>query len=215
MACTSCDDCTGITLPQGLQGPTGATGPAGTNGSNGTNGVDGEVLVDTIFSRESTSATGGLSEIDSVAIDINDIFNATGDGLEFEVIMSFNYVSGTNGGTAALHFEDGINSLQLRSAGLGQGGFEAVVFTGTIIRTSASTINYNINVSQPATSVYSSPTSVVGPVVERGSVYTTTNPGTINNNSASLKLVAKGVLNAGTNSIKVEFFKVKALKKLT
>lgn len=214
MACTSCDDCTGITLPQGLQGPTGPTGPAGTNGSNGTNGVDGEVLVDTIFSRESTSATGGLSEIDSVAIDINDIFNATGDGLEFEVIMSYNYVSSTHGGTAALHFEDGVNSIQLRSAGLGL-GIEAVVFTGTIIRASASAINYNITVAQPASSVYSSPTNTVGPVVERGTIYTTTNPGTINNNSASLKLAAKGVLNAGTNSIKVEFFKVKSLKKLT
>ena len=43
---------------------------------------------------------------------------------------------------------------------------------------------------------------------------TTVNPGTIDNTSSNLVLSAKGVVNSGTNSIKVEFFKLKAIKKL-
>jgi len=209
-----CLNCSDITVPQGIQGPTGPQGPAGTNGTNGTNGLNGAALINTIFTRPSTSATGGYTEITNIPLDITKVFSATGDAVEFEILFSYEYVSGTVGGNAKLTIEDGTNVLTLFSAGLG-GGIQAVQAKGTIVRASNSSINLNFDISQPASALYSSPSSTIGPVYERGTIYTITNPGTIDNTSSSLKLSAKGLLGAGTNNIKVEFFKAVSLKKIT
>lgn len=206
----SCNNCSNITLPQGSIGP---AGPTGATGANGTNGLDGASLLGTKFNRPSTSAIT-LSEITNIPIDVTQVFSATGDALEFEIIYSFNYVSGTDAGNIQLSLEENINTLPLFSNMplINDNGFQSVMIKGTIVRASDSSINYNLEVFQPASAIYSSPKSQIGNIYDRGNSITVTNPGTINNTSANLKLSAKGVLNDGNNSIIVEFFKLKAIK---
>jgi len=205
-----CNNCSNITLPQGNVGPTGATGATG---ANGTNGLDGAALLGTVFTRPSTSAIT-LSEITNIPIDVSEVFSTTGDAIEFEVVYSFDYVSGTDGGNIQLSLEENINTLPLFSNMplINDDGFQSVIVQGTIVRASNTSINYSLTVFQPASAVYSSPKSQIGNIYDRGNWITVTNPGTIDNTSANLKLSAKGIVYDGNNNIKVEFFKVKAIK---
>lgn len=204
-----CVDCSNITLPQGNTGNTGPTGAAGTDG------LDGASLIDALFSRPSTSAIT-LSEITNIPIDVTKVFSDTGDGLEYEIYYSFNYSSSTDGGNVQLSLEDGINSIDLLNASpisITQ-YYAGIVVYGTIIRRSDSSINHTRHIRQIPNNTYSSPTDIISGKVNNEVYSTTVNPGTIDNTSSNLVLSAKGVVNSGTNSIKVEFFKLKAIKKL-
>jgi hypothetical protein len=205
-----CNNCSNITLPQGSVGP---AGPTGATGANGTNGLDGASLLGTKFNRPSTSAIT-LSEITNIPIDVSEVFSTTGDAIEFEVVYSFDYISGTDGGNIQLSLEENINTLPLFSNMplINNDGFQSVIVQGTIVRASNTSINYSLTVFQPASAVYSSPKSQIGNIFDRGNWITVTNPGTIDNTSANLKLSAKGIVYDGNNNIKVEFFKVKAIK---
>jgi uncharacterized membrane protein len=206
-----CKNCSNVTLPQGN---TGATGPAGPAGTNGTNGLDGAALLGTKFNRPSTSALT-LSEITNIPIDVSAVFAEAGDAIEYEIAFSYNYVSGTHGGAVQISLEDGINTVGMLTSPAAVGsGLQACLISGTIVRVSNSAINHNYTISQLASTQYSSPINVIGGAPKSVNYVTVTNPGTIDNTSASLKLSAKGILNAGTNNIKVEFFKVKAIKLL-
>jgi len=206
-----CKNCSNVTLPQGN---TGATGPAGPAGTNGTNGLDGAALLGTKFNRPSTSALT-LSEITNIPIDVSAVFAEAGDAIEYEIAFSYNYVSGTHGGSVQLSLEDGINSVGVLGSPAAVGsGLQSCLISGTIVRVSDSAINHNYTISQLASTQYSSPINTIGGAPKSVNYVTVTNPGTIDNTSANLKLSAKGILNAGTNNIKVEFFKVKAIKLL-
>lgn len=210
-----CLDCSNITLPQGNTGNTGPTGATGAAGTNGTDGVDGASLIDALFTRLSTSATS-LSEITNIPIDVTKAFVDTGDGLEYEIYYSYTYTSGTDGGNVQLSLEDGINTIALLNASpisITQ-YYAGIVVTGTIIRRSDSSINHTRHIRQVPNNTYSSPTDIISGKVNNEVYTTTVNPGTIDNTSANLILSAKGILNSGTNTINVEFFKLKAIKKL-
>jgi len=207
-----CSNCSNITLPSGSTGSQGPQGIPGNNGTNGTNGLDGASLLGTKFNRPSTSALT-LSEITNIPIDITEVFSTTGDAVEYEIAFSYNYVSGTHGGAVQISLEDGINTVGMLTSPAAVGsGLQACLISGTIVRVSNSAINHNYTISQLASTQYSSPINVIGGAPKSVNYVTVTNPGTIDNTSASLKLSAKGILNAGTNNIKVEFFKVKAIK---
>ena len=205
-----CLNCNDITIPQGNTGDTGPQGPPGTNG---TNGSDGASIIDSIYSRPSTSAIS-TSSITHIDIDVNKIFNSVGDNIDYEVYISYTYISGTDGGSASIYLEDGTNSINLFPSGIPivNKGLQALIFKGSIKRTSSSSINHKLEITQTANAHYSSPIENISGALSN--TYIVTNPGTINNNSASLKLNVKGSLSDGANNLKVEYFRVTALKQL-
>lgn len=200
----SCNNCSNITLPQGSTGDTGATGA---------DGLDGVALLGTTTNRPSTSSTS-LASIVNIPIDVSTVFSETGDALEFEVLFSYNYVSGTDGGQVLLQLQDGTSSISIPSVftvGMST-GLQGCSLKGTIIRDSDTSITYSCRIEQLSNTVYSAPTNILSGAIKQTYIDTSVGLTSIDNTSANLKLVARGVLNAGTNNIKVEFFKLTALK---
>lgn len=198
-------NCNGITLPVGAKGDQGPTGPAGN---------DGGVIIDSIFDRDLTHGLA-FTEINSIPIDITKVFNAVGDGLEYEVVFSYHYSAGNDGGNVRLILTDTGNTIVLGTAPAIGDKLQSCIIKGTIIRVSDSAVNYTAHIAQPTSLVYSAPTSIVNDLSQRGqSLYISRDPGTIDNTSVNLKLSAQGILNGAANSIIVEEFIVKSIKKL-
>jgi len=210
-----CVDCSNITLPQGNTGNTGPTGATGAAGTNGTNGLDGASLLDSLYDRSNTNNTS-LSEIAAIPVDITKVFSSVDDGLEFEAYVAYKYNSGIDGGSCSVYFEDGVNSINLFPGGIPSltDGRQVLTMKGAINRVSNSAINYKIEIFNPSISNHNVNITYITPILDKGNCYIVTNPGTINNTSSNLQLAVKGLVTDGNNTITVEYFTVKAIKKL-